>query len=144
MLCYLPICPAWNVSVVAICPQCELPLTACSWSILPNGDLLFLFPSWSLSDPSLRHQSCLPIPSAQSQAPAFYWPIRDLWGAFFTIQCPSHTATWSWGTELSIWIHSAQDQPPTQEDPWEFESILSYIVSSSLAWATEWQTLSQK
>ena len=49
---------------------------------------------------------CLPLSPAQAQVLAFYYLIRDYWGAFsvehWSIQCHVQTAALSWGIELSI------------------------------------------
>lgn len=78
---------SWAASARVGCPQGELLLATCSWSTLPNGELLLhlllLLPSWSL--PWISSPTFFSLQQSQC-------PIGDYWGASFTahwsVQCP--------------------------------------------------------
>lgn len=78
-----------------LCSMCVLSdflLTTCSSSILPHGNpfVPYLFPS--SKTPQSQSQVSFLSPALSVTAPAFYYPIRDYWRAFFTalgsVQCP--------------------------------------------------------
>lgn len=109
------------------CPQGEFIETTCSWSILSDGSLLlslcffFLFFSWSLSRP-LTSMSHPPILSAQLEAPATSWPIRNWWGAFFTTH----------------WLHNTQDKTQKIYLPIKKKDKIK-VPSGSLCWGGSWR-----
>ena len=129
ILTYIPAIPSHVTCLILVrvvlphmSPQGELLLATCSWSILSHGDpllplafsLLLMVPTW---DPLLHLKPRLPLSPAQSQALAFYYPIRDHQGAVFTahwsVQCPRPDCNRIFGHRLSIWTHKTNPNMTT-------------------------------
>lgn len=132
-------------SAVTLCHYGELPgrlllmphLMATMFFFLYLEALLFL-------DPHLPHQYLLLLESlAGIRGPTFlstlpsHWLVRNNWGAFFIPHLFSiHnsacvlTVTITQGTEISVWIHNAQDQCPTapmwrlEANFWQLNSLM--------------------
>lgn len=115
VLTYIPAKGATCILRMGLMLMVRLHGPSTSWS--PPSSSTFVLLMVPTLDPTTGSQALLPPPPALSQALAFYYAIRDLWGAFITkhwsIQCPCPDCNLILGHTLSTWTHTHKTNPNT-------------------------------
>lgn len=114
-------------STLSACPQGELLLTTCSWSILSDGNFLLFLSFLSSLLVSLETHYLIRSPSFISFCPVIsphhLLTNHILMGRIFTVHWLIQCALISgyslvWDTLFRFWVHSTEGEP--QQDPFPY------------------------